>query len=207
MNGIPLVLQIPPPRLPELDESEIVVSVSHVETPNHFWCHRVNDIARRDYNHITTLTGVRGTKLERFVPNNSYRRPPIHVQIGNLVMGPFEGEYYRAKVLSISQFDYNNPTLQKVRLCFIDFGNAGEAFVSELRKLPPALMQFPPLAFECRLIGVAPSPISSSEGKWSDESTKFFKDLAHEQVSTSKVSIVFFKKKKIPLKNINYCFD
>ena len=98
-SEVPYALQIPPPRLPELQENVIEVSVCHVEEPNHFWCHRIDMQSKRAYTQINALTGERGRRLEHWDP-----AIPIHK--GNLVMGPFQEsgtplEYYRAKVLSV----------------------------------------------------------------------------------------------------------
>lgn len=179
LSEIPLVLQIPAPRLPELHEAEICVTVSHVEEPDHFWCQRVDERSKRDYKHISSLIGVGGSKLDRLDPQ-------MTVQTGNLVMGPFFGEYFRAKVLSVQNV---GPGIQKVRLYFIDFGNAEEALVSQLRAIPCALLQFPPLAFECCLTGIAPSLISDPKGKWLPEATQWFKEATFEKILTAKVTL------------------
>ena len=43
----PYLFQIPPPRLPEMNESIIKMSVIHIEDPNKFWCHRVDDVSTK----------------------------------------------------------------------------------------------------------------------------------------------------------------
>ncbi len=192
-SEVPYVLQIPAPRLPELHENEITVSVCHVEEPNHFWCHRLEDRSKRDYGHINKLIGPQGSFLERW----DIKVPVVK---GNLVMGPFKVdnavEYYRAKVLSTQQDVPIHE--QRVRLYFIDFGNAGEAHVKDLRVVPDGLLKFPPLAIECYLTGVGPSLINDPKGKWTKSGKEWFEEQTVDQQLTARVStvpIIIFKNR------------
>lgn len=185
-SEVPYVLQIPAPRLPELHENEILVSVAHVEEPNHFWCQRLEERSRRDYSHITKLVGPQGRYLEVWDPK-------VPVQKGKLVMGPYNinndlVEYYRAKVLSVQQ---GGPVSERrVRIYFIDFGNAREANIGDLRVVPEGLLKFPPLAIECYLTGVGPSPIKDPKGKWAQSATEWFMQHTIDQQLTARVTII-----------------
>ncbi|XP_046649298.1 probable ATP-dependent RNA helicase spindle-E [Daphnia pulicaria] len=183
-SEVPYVLQIPAPRLPELHEYEIPVSVCHVDEPNHFWCHRLDSRSKRDYTQIIGLVGPQGSRLERWDIT-------VPVVKGNLVMGPFKSavhnvvEYYRAKVLSTQQ---GVPIHEKrVRLYFIDFGNAAVAHVKDLRVVPDGLLKFPPLAIECHLTGVGPSLINDPIGKWTNSGKEWFEMQTVDQVLTARV--------------------
>jgi hypothetical protein len=188
-SEVPYVLQIPAPRLPELHENEIPVSVCHVEEPNHFWCHRLEDRSRRDYRHIMKLIGPHGTSLEMWDIN-------VPLLKGNLVMGPFRADnvvqYYRAKVLSTQQDVPNHE--RRVRLYFIDFGNAAEAHVKDLRVVPDGLLKFPPLAIECYLTGVGPSLINDPKGKWTKSAKEWFEERTLDQQLTAKVILLTNKQ-------------
>lgn len=182
-SEVPYVLQIPAPRLPELHEKEIAVSVCHVEEPNHFWCHRLEERSKQDYTHINKSIGPQGRYLEKWDLSM-----PVHK--GKLVMGPYSVnsdlvEYYRAKVLSAQQ--HGSIPDRLVRLYFIDFGNAGEACVKDLRVVPEALLKFPPLAIECYLTGVGPSLIKDPKGKWTKSAKEWFEALTVDQQLTAKV--------------------
>lgn len=113
---------------------------------------------------------------------------PVHK--GNLVMGPYKvagakPEYYRAKILS-AQLEVPQSE-RRVRLYFIDFGNAGMAFVSELRVVPDALLKFPPLAIECYLTGVGPSLINDPKGNWTVAAKDWFESQTLDEVLKAKV--------------------
>jgi ATP-dependent RNA helicase TDRD9 len=185
-SEVPYVLQIPAPRLPELHENELPVSVCHVEEPNHFWCHRLDSRSKRDYKHLTGLVGPQGSRLERW----DIKVPVVK---GNLVMGPFKAannyvEYYRAKVLSTQQGVPIHE--QRVRLYFIDFGNAAEAHVKDLKVVSDGLLKFPPLAIECYLTGVGPSFINDPKGKWTKSGKEWFELQTVDQILTARVSRV-----------------
>ena len=184
-SEVPYALQIPPPRLPELQENVIEVSVCHVEEPNHFWCHRIDMQSKLAYTQINALTGERGRRLEHWDP-----AIPIHK--GNLVMGPFQEsgtplEYYRAKVLSVQRdVPYQD---RLARLYFIDYGNAGMALVRELRVVPDALLKFPPLAIECHLTGVGPSLIKNPKGDWDKKAKEWFRSITVDKYLDAKVEL------------------
>lgn len=48
-TDIPFMLQILSGRVPELLEDYLLVSVCHVEEPNHFWFHRIDNQSKRNY--------------------------------------------------------------------------------------------------------------------------------------------------------------
>ena len=178
-SEVPYVLQIPAPRLPELHENEILVIVCHVEEPNHFWCHRLDERSKRDSQHMMKFGGRHGSSLKMWDIN-------VPLLKGNLVMGPFSVDnvvqYYRAKVLS-TQKDVSD----HVFLYFIDFGNASKAPIKDLRVVPDGLLHFPPLAIECYLTGTGPSLIKDPNGKWTKSAKEWFEERTMEQTLTAKV--------------------
>ena len=185
-SEVPYVLQIPPPRLPEMKELVISkLAVCHVEDPNKFWCQRIDEQSRRNYSHITQIIGTAGNRLKRW----DIRVP---IQKGQLVMAPFRAEpasnshpeYFRAKVLSVQRAPPGNPPSADVlRVYFIDFGNATEVLSKDLKDVPEELMMFAPLAFECRLKGVGPRLINDLKGKWTQEAKDWFTQRTMDKVS------------------------
>ena len=174
-SEVPYVLQIPPPRLPEMNESIIKMSVCHIEDPNKFWCHRVDDQSRRSYKQINRIIGPGGSLLQ-------YWDVRVPIQKGQLVMAPFSQaglstrpDYFRAKVLSVHRAAPGAPTSNDLlRVYFIDFGNAAEVQAKDLKAVPEELMLFAPLAIECRLNGIGPKLINDLKGKWTKEAMDWF---------------------------------
>ena len=100
-------------------------------------------------------------------------------------MGPFEGQYYRAKILGVELRERGRePT---VRLFFIDFGNEANLPVRELRMIPEELLLFPPFALEAILTGVSPSLIHNPRGIWHKDAVTWFKNQVLDQHSAAKV--------------------
>ena len=183
-SEVPYVLQIPAAPLPQPHENEIPVSVCHVESPTHFWCHRLEQSFRRDYTHMSKIIGDYGRNCPRWDVS-------VPVRKGNLVMGPFAVDgspptYYRAKVLS-TQLGVASHRDRRVRLYFIDFGNAAEVAVGDLRVVPDALLQFAPLAIECHLTGVGPSVINDPKGEWTAKAKEWFEAHTIDKELTAKV--------------------
>lgn len=180
-SEIPYILQIPQPRLPEPHEHEILVSVCHVESPNHFWCHRLDDTSKQHYTHIDKIIKKNMEQWDLSMP----------IRKGNLVMGPYSvdgyspPQYFRAKVIS-TQLDAPKSD-RRVRLYFIDFGNATECLVRDLRIIPDILLDFPPLAIECHLTGVGPSFINDPRGGWTRTAKEWFESRAVDQTLKAKV--------------------
>ena len=182
------MLQLPYPRFPKQAEEFLRVSVCHVEDPHCFWIHRLDDQSRRDYNHINETIGPQASRLDKWDMRNMPAK-------GHLVMGPFNPgapfaagppEYYRAKVLSVSQTG-QDIYQRRVRLSFLDFGNVGEAFVRDLRVFPDVLISIPPLAVPCCLTGVRASLINNLNGEWTDNAKGWFKERTLDQQLHAKV--------------------
>lgn len=74
-----------------------------------------------------------------------------------------------------------------VRLTYIDFGNAEEVYVRDLRVFPEELVCFPPLAMECRLAGVGPSLIQDLSGCWGKAANEWFEKNALDVELQAKV--------------------
>ena len=100
--------------------------------------------------------------------------------VGNLIIAPFQGEYYRGRVESINQGGY-------AVVFFLDYGNLEEVKARDLFLVPasvlethPDLTQCPGLALQCRLAKVQPSSLRSSSGFWDVEAVARFHQLLEE---------------------------
>ena len=166
----PRMIHVPDPRTPKFNEYELDLTICHIESPERFWCQRLEQQSRIDYKQINRIIGKGGSKLKPFTVNH-------HLRKGYLVVGPFQVEpngpfdYYRAKVLSVSSKGPHQE--RRVRLFFIDFGNTTDVYFHELRVMPDELVDFAPLAIECRLVGIGPNLMLDPQGKWSTAANDF----------------------------------
>ncbi len=175
-------VEIPSSRLPDVTEEYLKVTICHTEEPDHFWIHRLDEKSVLDYKAVSKIIQRSCSDQERALD--------YPVRKGCLVLGPYGDsgsppDYYRAKVLSVQQAVVDS--VRRVKLYFIDFGNATEVFMSELRNIPEELLNIPPLALECRLAGVGPSPIHDAKGKWTADAIDWFKKETEEKILTGKV--------------------
>ena len=172
---------LPAARLPASADELVLVTVSHVEDPSRFWVQRVRDQEKHDYQRIAAIVGAQGCNLvEGGVDSASIRK-------NSLVMGPYDGEYYRAKILARQTTSSDKKMDFKVKLYFIDYGNAAEVLASELKKMPPELFHFPPLAMQCTLTGVMPSPMNDMMGLWESAAVLHFKEQFLDERARAKV--------------------
>merc|ERR1712071_100097 len=103
---------------------------------------------------------------------------------GNLVLGPFLGQMFRAKILNLSIAI--NPQ-QKALLYYPYYGNSAEVYVDELRMMPPGCLAFPPFAHEAVLSGVAASRIRNPKGNWMPSATAWFKEQTIDKELVAKI--------------------
>ena len=180
-RDVPIVIQIPTARFPEMHEALLRVVVSHIEEPYKFWCQRSDDYSKKQYSYMEQLSGPEGCRLLRFDSRNQVRK-------GQLVMAPFavdsssRPEYYRAKVLSVIHADPRAPQNGFLHVYFIDFGNAGKVYVRDLKVVPEEFLLFAPMAFQCRLKGIEPKLIKDLKGKWIAEAKAWFEDQTLNRV-------------------------
>ena len=142
-------------------ESVVRVVVSHIEDPSKFWCQRSDQQSRDHYLQMGEVTGPLGCKLNQFDSR-------LKVRKGQLVMALFSvdssssAEYYRAKVLNVNQSQFDIQVL----VHFIDYGNASYVVTKDLKMVPGEFLSCAPMAFECRLKGIAPKLIKDLKGNW-----------------------------------------
>ena len=70
------------------------------------------------------------------------------VRRGQLVLAPFEGEHFQAKLVGKNGQQYS--------VVFIDFGNKGEITRADIKPIPEELRTIPIQAVQCSLVGVTP---------------------------------------------------
>jgi Tudor domain len=153
-----------PPRLPEVGEEEIPIMICHVEEPNHFWIQRSDSVAYSDMNQMATI-----------IRSNLVKEDVYHLAIDHLVLAPYSfiGEngpetlHFRAKIIACER------DAHEVKVYYIDFGNCADVKKSDLHKLPPPLLHFPPLAIECYWTAIGPSLVADPKGHWIPEAHEY----------------------------------
>lgn len=164
-------VHVPPP-----DPSRDIVSicVTEVIECGHFWAqYGEEENYQQLYRVQEFLNKDRGRSLKAITQT---------VRVGLFCVAPFMDEtleFYRAKINAVDRkYDERlRAWRQYVEVFFVDYGNAGEMAIEELRELPTPLLEVPFQAFECRLIKIRPSPIKCPDGKWTAEATNIFKQM------------------------------
>lgn len=149
-------------RLPSLNESVILITVSDVVECGHFWARYVEN---EDDLYFVQVTLNHNELIMLKDPHK-----------GMMCAAPYQcGEvaYYRAIIEQIVD--------KVVYVFFVDFGNVDKVNIHSLRQLPSSLKTIPFLAFECFLKGMKPSPIKCSDGCWSSEANSQFKKMVSER--------------------------
>lgn len=72
----------------------------------------------------------------------------VYPKCGEIVAAPFEGEYYRGRVISV------NATTDMVRISYVDYGNTDEVQFDQLKALPAELQAHRRLSMRVSLSGI-----------------------------------------------------
>ena len=128
----PVLATIPPAQPPAVGET-ITAKVVHICSPNHFYIQRIDASLLHQLNQLKT---VKAKKLKNIEP-------------GAACLARFHGDkgYHRVTVLSVRS--------NKVKVCYVDFGNCMELCEDEVYPLPHELATQPALAIPCSLVGGA----------------------------------------------------
>ncbi|XP_049877718.1 probable ATP-dependent RNA helicase spindle-E [Pectinophora gossypiella] len=152
------------PRLPDVDDTHFPLRISEKITVGRFWVQYEDDSTTSELRQIQT-------SLNR-APLLAHTGPVCE---GDLFAGPFveaKGtRMHRVRVTKLLPRDM-------VEVIFIDYGNTIRLNVCNLYELPAGIAQdVPPLAMQCVLAEIAPSPLLDPHGQWSPKAQKLFNDL------------------------------
>lgn len=178
-NGLKIE-QISPP----FDKNEIQVDflVVHVNNPNSFWVNYCNAQNNRKADDVQDAIAI----YAKYAPKNG------QVEVGSLCLAPFQGEFYRARVESISG--------QKTSVFFVDYGNIQEFVISDLILISKEslhsigdsvmdLIKVPGLALECSLAYCKPNSILSAD-QWDPQAVEMFKNrLENSKIIAEKIAV------------------
>lgn len=89
-------------------------------------------------------------KLHKELNDTMAIAPPMakYPGSGDLVAAPFEGDYYRGRVISV---DVSNDT---VKIGYIDYGNSEEVQFAQLKVLPERFLEHPRFSMRVSLAGI-----------------------------------------------------
>ncbi|XP_077299363.1 uncharacterized protein LOC143920365 [Arctopsyche grandis] len=123
--------------------SEILVSISEVVDPSHFWFHIVAD------EHSLALEKLMNSMDVLYRSSESYKMVRAQMKTGTHCAVPFEGLYHRAEIIA-------NVDLEVVKVRYIDYGTILNVFCKDVRLLLKKFCELPVQAMRGRLSGVSP---------------------------------------------------
>ncbi|KAG7508685.1 hypothetical protein JOB18_021228 [Solea senegalensis] len=161
--------------------SVLDVSVSHIESPNDFWCQLVQNAGHLNLLMRDIQAHYAGSE---FQPN---------VDVACVARYPVNRMWYRAIVI-------NKHKTPHVDVLFVDFGQAATISIYDLRKISPEFLTLPGQAFRCSLLN--PVDPTSAINEWNDDTVARFNKFVETAASnfvTLKCTIyaVMYREQKI----------
>ncbi|KAM3962437.1 tudor domain containing 9 protein spindle E [Aphomia sociella] len=140
------------PRLPDVDETHFPLKICHIDTVSKFWVQYDDESTASDLN-----------RIQREL-NSGQLAPLNDTEAGKLCAAPYSSTgdtaLYRARVLTVLPRDM-------LEVIYIDYGSYGRVNKCNLYQLPNGTCStLPPLAMQCRLAEVAPSPLLEPHAQW-----------------------------------------
>ena len=145
------------------------VFVSHVDSPNSFYCQVVADDFLEVHNYLPRLTQLFSSQ------SNRRRYEPA---VGDVCAALFseDNQWYRAKVVKIQ-----NATMCQV--FYVDFGNTANISMKNLQPLPQEFHALPFQAFKASLSDCHPM-----NGRWSEDAINVLKNSLNATAQARKCS-------------------
>lgn len=137
--------------------------ISHINSPNEFWIQEEKSIGELENMADRCLIAHLFPKVRK-----------IRKNLLCVAKYPDDESWYRARIIS-----YDNNVIEVI---YIDYGNSGTS--TEIRSVPPDLVDIPPLARKCRLI--MPEGIT----KWSEKACEEFVTLSGEGSSVFLLDVI-----------------
>ena len=161
----------------ELDSFHDVL-VSHVESPNLFYCR----FSLHMQDHLDTVMN----QLQDICTTERDSQPTVKCSEGDFIAAQFSGDelWYRAQVCET--------TVEGVAVYFVDHGNQEVVSHSKIQYLDPEFAKLPAQAVPCSLAEVLPSGGTS----WTNESVEKFTDMVIEKQFVAQVKSASLSKLK-----------
>ncbi|CAG9789289.1 unnamed protein product [Diatraea saccharalis] len=152
------------PRLPDVDDTHFPLKISHRISVSSFWVQYDDESTTSDLMQIRAALG--GARLL------AHTGP---VCAGDVYAAPRADARptlpYRVRVHRMLPRDM-------VEVLYIDFGFYGRVNICNLHTLPMGVCKtLPPLAMQCALAEVAPSPLLEPHAQWTRHADNFFTDI------------------------------
>ncbi|KAI5643103.1 tudor domain-containing protein [Phthorimaea operculella] len=164
------------PRLPDIDETHFSLIITEKINVGRFWVQHGDESTANELRQIQAA--LNRTKL---IANTG------PVSVGEIYAGPFVGAQgttmHRVRVLRLLPRDM-------VEVIFIDYGNVIRLNVINLYELPPGIAsETPPLAMQCVLAEIGPSPLLDQHAQWSPKAEQLFSQLTSKPPLYGKVTV------------------
>ncbi|TSN30246.1 Tudor domain-containing protein 6 [Bagarius yarrelli] len=143
--------------------SSFDVTVCHIESPNDFWCQKVND---------AKCLNLLMQNLQRYYANSEFQ--PL-LEAACVARHPENGMWVRALVIQKLQ-------ASSVTVLLVDFGETKRVPIHNLRRIDTAFLQLKGQAFRCCLYNPS-SSVSYSASVWSPKATMHFREFVDQAVS------------------------
>ncbi|XP_048486162.1 probable ATP-dependent RNA helicase spindle-E [Plutella xylostella] len=163
------------PKLPEIDDTHFPLTISHFIDVGRFYV---------QYDDASTSSDVQCVLHEL----NSQRLLAFTGEVapGGVYAAPYHDQkrastHYRVTVMKVLPDSM-------VWVFYMDYGMYGRVNSTELRELPKgACSLLPPLAMQCVLAEVQPSPLLEARAQWTAQARDLFHDLARRKPLLGKV--------------------
>ncbi|XP_041952266.1 tudor domain-containing 6 isoform X1 [Alosa sapidissima] len=143
--------------------SSVEVFVSHIDSPNDFWCQIARNIG-----HLKLLM----QDIQTHYADSEYQEL---AEAACVARHPENGMWYRALVIHKHQTPH-------VDVLFIDYGQTRKVAVQELRPINPPFLKLNGQAFRCSLYNLI-HPLSHTSHEWDSNATHLFKEFVNEASS------------------------
>lgn len=147
--------------------SSFDVTVSYIESPNDFWCQKVND---------AKCLKLLMQDLQRYYVNSEFQ-PPLEAAC--VARHPENRMWSRALVIQRHQ-------ASNVTVLFVDFGETKRVPIHDLRPIDPEFLKLKGQAFRCCLYNLG-NPVSCSTFVWSPDATLQFREFVDKAASMNVV--------------------
>ena len=161
-----------PPVKPVLKQP-LECMVTHVSSPSEIYCQESKS---------TVLAEALLEQLYAFYVEQNLGERLDSFEIGTVCAAPFtDGSWYRVKISRVA-------SKEQVSVHYIDYGNAAEVAVGDLRAIHLQFLSEPPHAMKCSLIGIR--PIETQGEEWNPASCAALTEMLLDHSCTVFISAV-----------------
>ncbi|XP_042359677.1 tudor domain-containing 6 [Plectropomus leopardus] len=159
-----------------LEGQKLDVYVTAVNDAQTFWCQPADS---EELNKITSSVSEVGDAADKHIdPGALSPRSPCVALFSD------DQFWYRAEVI--------DKVGEELSVLFVDYGNKSQVNITDVKEMPPKLMESPPQAFLCELEG-----FDASQGSWDSGSVDEFSALTTDKVLQLTVSRVRREERKV----------